>query len=138
MGSVERLRTLSLTHDSGTLHRRANSRESMISQVPFVLTRQPSVRSFPTWPRRATSRACVSTILSNSAGSGGVAEKLERGALVSASFVGFLSPSSRLFKTHHAGEESEPHKTSGTVALLGYVQDFCPRSRLTKLYVAPV
>ena len=37
MGSVERLRTLSLTHDSGTLHRRANSRESMISQVPFVL-----------------------------------------------------------------------------------------------------
>ena len=60
------------------------------------------------------------------------------GAFVSASFVGFLSPSSRLFKTHHAGEESEPHKTSGTVALLGYVQDFCPRSRLTKLCVAPV
>ena len=58
------------------------------------------------------------------------------GAFVSASFVGFLSPSSRLFKTHHAGEESESHKTSGAVALLGYVQDFCPRSRLTKLYVA--
>jgi len=138
MGSVERLRTLSLTHDSGTLHRRANSRESMISQVPFVLTRQPSVRSFPTWPRRASSRACVSTILSNSAGSGGVAEKLERGALASASFVGFLSPSSRLFKTHHAGEKSESHKTSGAVTLFRNIQNFRPGSRLTQLYVALV
>ncbi len=142
---------------SGTFQRRANSAESIISQreigvvssafgiilillsnfVLMPLSVAVSVelsrhRPCNAWPCPAECK----TTGHHSGDSGGVAEKPEGGAFVSASFVGFLSRGSRLFKSHHSGEESEPHKTSGAVALLGYVQDFCPRHGLTKFYVA--